>query len=89
MNKLGRTRKRTSNLRDELILGECTRSGDKRWCIIAPTERYSVYRYFQQGNIDAYHQRRRKPVVSEIEHIIQRCKNTPKNRYNDKEYRVN
>ena len=46
-NKSGRTRQRTKDLRDELIWG-CTASGDKSWCIIAPIERYSIYRYFQE-----------------------------------------
>ena len=27
--------------------GQSTPSGDKGWCIIAPTERYSDYRHFQ------------------------------------------
>ena len=44
-NKSGLTRQRTNNLRDELISGR-TSSGDKGWCIIAPIERYSGYRYF-------------------------------------------
>ena len=45
-NKSGRTKHRTNNLRDELNLGPI-QSGDKGWCIIAPIERYSSYRYFQ------------------------------------------
>ena len=42
--KFRRTRQRTNNLRDELILRYVT----KGWCIIAPIERYSDYVYFQQ-----------------------------------------
>ena len=43
-NKSRQTKQRTNNPRDELIGGQ-TLSGNKRWCIIAPTERYSSYRY--------------------------------------------
>ena len=41
-----RTRQMTNNLRDELIWDEL-RQVTIGWCIIAPIERYSGYRYFQ------------------------------------------
>ena len=46
-NKSERTLQSTNDFRDELIWG-WTPSGDKGWCIIAPIERYSGCRYFQQ-----------------------------------------
>ena len=45
-NKSRRTRQRTNNLRNKLILG-CTPSGDKGWCTNAQLERYSSYGHFQ------------------------------------------
>ena len=41
------------------------------WCIIAPLERYSDYRYFQEEKFDARRKWSRKSVVYEIEHIIE------------------
>ena len=46
-NKSGRIGQRTNNLSDELIRDEL-RHVTKGWCIIAPIERYSGYRYFQR-----------------------------------------
>ena len=46
-NKSGRTRKRSNNLREELIWRGELRQVTKGWCIIAPIERYSGYMYFQ------------------------------------------
>ena len=55
-NKSGRTKKGTNNLRDELIWGCTLRQMTKGWCIIAPIERYSGYRYFQYKRKCCNHQ---------------------------------